>query len=315
MVSHQLIRTDLNLLIAMQILLEERNVTHAAARLFVSQPALSKTLKKLRDTFDDELFTRSPHGLIPTARALEIEKQLPAALSVISEVLSNEQFDISTYEGNLCIALPQVLAEETLPQLMPLISEKAPKLRLQTEEALGNFSERLALGKLDFAIHIDQDYGGDFISEPLGALNVVCLMKKNHPLAKKNISLQQFLNYPHIRVMLTGLNPRNTGIADMLLAKLNLKRHIALETSNIPTALGVLESTDYLMVASLAESYMKTKHPNLINKPLPSELLEQVGAESVPKFNLALIYHRRSNNNPAFRWLHDMLTQIISSKD
>ncbi len=69
MLSRQLLRIDLNLLVALQVLLEERNVTRAAERLSVSQPALSKTLQKLRETFDDELFTRTAHGLIPTPRA------------------------------------------------------------------------------------------------------------------------------------------------------------------------------------------------------------------------------------------------------
>ena len=69
MISRKLIRTDLNLLVALQILLEERNVTRAAERLSVSQPALSKTLQKLRDAFEDELFTRTSHGLVPTPRA------------------------------------------------------------------------------------------------------------------------------------------------------------------------------------------------------------------------------------------------------
>ena len=69
MISRKLIRTDLNLLVALQILLEERNVTRAAERLSVSQPALSKTLQKLRDSFEDELFTRTAHGLVPTPRA------------------------------------------------------------------------------------------------------------------------------------------------------------------------------------------------------------------------------------------------------
>ena len=77
MISRKLIRTDLNLLVALQILLEERNVTRAAERLSVSQPALSKTLQKLRDSFEDELFTRTAHGLVPTPRAEELGAELP----------------------------------------------------------------------------------------------------------------------------------------------------------------------------------------------------------------------------------------------
>jgi DNA-binding transcriptional LysR family regulator len=89
MLSRKLIRTDLNLLVALQILLEERNVTRAAERLSVSQPALSKTLQKLRDSFEDELFTRTAHGLVPTPRAEALAKELPALLEKVEQVLGD----------------------------------------------------------------------------------------------------------------------------------------------------------------------------------------------------------------------------------
>ena len=89
MISRKLIRTDLNLLVALQILLEERNVTRAAERLSVSQPALSKTLQKLRDSFEDELFTRTAHGLVPTPRAEELGEELPGLLETVERVLGH----------------------------------------------------------------------------------------------------------------------------------------------------------------------------------------------------------------------------------
>ena len=93
MISRKLIRTDLNLLVALQILLEERNVTRAAERLSVSQPALSKTLQKLRDSFEDELFTRTAHGLVPSPRAEALAQELPALLESVERVLGNEDCD------------------------------------------------------------------------------------------------------------------------------------------------------------------------------------------------------------------------------
>ena len=89
MISRKLIRTDLNLLVALQILLEERSVTRAAERLSVSQPALSKTLQKLRDSFEDELFTRTAHGLVPTPRAEELGRELPVLLETVERVLGD----------------------------------------------------------------------------------------------------------------------------------------------------------------------------------------------------------------------------------
>ena len=96
MISRKLIRTDLNLLVALQILLEERNVTRAAERLSVSQPALSKTLQKLRDSFEDQLFTRTSHGLVPTPRAEELGRELPGLLETIEQVLGDAEFSPDT---------------------------------------------------------------------------------------------------------------------------------------------------------------------------------------------------------------------------
>ncbi|MCZ6830223.1 MAG: LysR family transcriptional regulator, partial [Gammaproteobacteria bacterium] len=111
MISRQLIRMDLNLLVVLQVLLEERNVTRAAERLSVSQPALSKTLQKLRESFDDELFTRTAHGLIPTPKAEALGAGLPTALLSLDKLLEDEEFDPATYEGAFRIAISPLFAE------------------------------------------------------------------------------------------------------------------------------------------------------------------------------------------------------------
>ena len=129
MISRKLIRTDLNLLVALQILLEERNVTRAAERLSVSQPALSKTLQKLRDSFEDELFTRTAHGLVPTPRAEELAHELPALLESVERVLGDEGFDPATFDGSFKILLPPILSEALLPGLMAELSEIGPGYR------------------------------------------------------------------------------------------------------------------------------------------------------------------------------------------
>ena len=143
MISRKLIRTDLNLLVALQILLEERNVTRAAERLSVSQPALSKTLQKLRDSFEDELFTRTAHGLVPTPRAEELGKELPSLLETVERVLGNEGFEPATYSGSFKLLLPPILSEALLPGLMSELGELAPGVQVITAEVAPNYQEQL----------------------------------------------------------------------------------------------------------------------------------------------------------------------------
>ena len=122
MISRRLIRTDLNLLVVLQILLEEHNVTRAAERLSVSQPAMSRTLQRLRDTFEDELFTRTAHGLVPTPRAEELRRELPDLLENIEHVLGDSDFSPDTYAGSFKLLMPPILCESLLPSLMAELS-------------------------------------------------------------------------------------------------------------------------------------------------------------------------------------------------
>ena len=110
MTINTLSRIDLNLLVALEVLLQERNVTRAAERLFITQPAMSKTLQRLRILFDDELFIRSGRKLVVTARALELQEKLPTLLSEIESVVSGRTFDPKTDSGYVHLATPEFMA-------------------------------------------------------------------------------------------------------------------------------------------------------------------------------------------------------------
>jgi DNA-binding transcriptional LysR family regulator len=105
MTATSLSNIDLNLLISLQVLLEERNVSRAAESLHITQPAMSKTLSRLRELFDDPLFTRSSHGMQPTPRAMELEGDLNAILGGISKLVSSPQFDPASATGEINLAL------------------------------------------------------------------------------------------------------------------------------------------------------------------------------------------------------------------
>jgi DNA-binding transcriptional LysR family regulator len=99
-------RVDLNLLVSLAILLEERSVTRAAERLFITQPAMSKTLQRLRDLFDDELFIRSGRELVPTPRALEMQELLPELLGELEGIVKPREFDPASDSGVIYLATP-----------------------------------------------------------------------------------------------------------------------------------------------------------------------------------------------------------------
>ena len=189
MISRRLIRTDLNLLVALQILLEERNVTRAAERLSVSQPALSKTLQKLRESFDDELFTRTAHGLVPTPRAEALSKDLPSVLESVENVLGSDDFSPETYAGCFKLLLPPILSEALLPGLMAELSDVASGVQIIAGDVAPDYQDQLKKGEADFAAFVALETQRDILAEPIAAIAPRCYMRKDHPLVVKEMGL------------------------------------------------------------------------------------------------------------------------------
>ena len=122
----KLSRMDLNLLVSLQTLLEEKSVTRAAQRLYITQPAMSRVLQRLRQQLDDPLFTRSGNELVPTPRAQDLQRRLPTMLENILEMVARGEFDTASYEGEISIAVPEFFAISLISQLTRMLSERAP---------------------------------------------------------------------------------------------------------------------------------------------------------------------------------------------
>ncbi|MEJ6538970.1 MAG: LysR family transcriptional regulator, partial [Halioglobus sp.] len=240
MISRRLIRTDLNLLVVLQVLLEEHNVTRAAERLSVSQPAMSRTLQRLRDTFEDELFTRTAHGLVPTPRAEELRRELPDLLENIEHVLGDSDFSPDTYAGSFKLLMPPILCESLLPSLMAELSVIAPLVQIMMAEVPPNFEELLRKGEADFAAFVSLETERDIHAEPIAAIAPRCYMRVGHPLEDKQMDLPDFLAYPHLRLYLPGLARGNTSMVDDVLGEYGVLRTIVLETTQFSSAVGVL---------------------------------------------------------------------------
>ena len=199
--TRDLSKIDLNLLISLQVLLEERSVSRAAERLFITQPAMSKTLARLRAVFDDDLFTRSSHGMQPTPRALELSAGLSAIIGDISHLISGPHFDPGTTDGEITIALSEHAGFILLPRLLAQLSERAPLLNIHIITRIENQLEALARGDLDFAIQIRQsDYSADYKVENLGLSPLSILVREGHPLVNQDICWERLRNYPLIKL-------------------------------------------------------------------------------------------------------------------
>ena len=277
MISRKLIRTDLNLLVALQILLEERNVTRAAERLSVSQPALSKTLQKLRDSFEDELFTRTAHGLVPTPRAEELGAELPALLETVERVLGSTEFIPETFAGSFKLLLPPILCESLLPGLVAELHDVGPNIQVITAEVTPDYQDQLKKGEA------------------------------------KDMDLKDFLAYSHLRLYLPGLT-RNTSMVDDVLGQYGVHRSIALETTQFAAAVGVLTRTDALLVANAGFQEGGLYSGRIIGRELPGELQRMIrNTHSSNRGKMSLMRHTRTSRSAPHQWMRALLMKHLTS--
>ncbi len=298
-------RIDLNLLVAFKVLLEERNVTLAAKRLFITQPAMSKTLHRLRCLFDDQLFTRTAHGLIPTPRANELHKPLAAILEQLEYTLFTPKFNPAEAEGLIHISVPEIIAIGAIPTLLKKVHQQAPNLQIKTRNMLDDAPKLLASGDLDFAIYVAQDYPKEFEFFHLASNTVSCWIRQEHPLAdKQELCIEDLVNYPHISLYLPNVKDSDIFSIGKSFRKTGRSRKIIFQTTQLLTALEVLRNGNSLMMGPSYLAQFSLTKGHFISKALPPEFLRL-------QPELYLIQHHRTLNSPLHKWIKERLFEIF----
>jgi len=307
--TRQLARIDLNLLVALQVLIEECNVSKAADRLYITQSAMSKTLGRLRDLFDDPLFTRGSHGMIPTPRALELQKELSSLLQGVQALVAPQEFDPGTFHGELSIAIPEIIGMGILPPLMEELQREAPHLRMVAITRVEHQLDKLASGELDIAVQVRHaSYPADVIVDPIASWPPVLMVRQGHPLRTlpKRIEPKHFekiTSYPQVRWYLPDMdelerqrNPEFKRMADSL--------EVALETSHLFSAVEVVKRTNCVL---FGPPYI-TRHPalgmGLATIALPHDERFMV--------HYVMVFHKRVESSAPHQWVRGKILDIVS---
>lgn len=305
----RLSRLDLNLLVSLQALLEEKSVTKAAQRLFITQPAMSRVLQRLRTQLGDPLFTRAGNELVPTPKARDIQQRLPRLLDSVLEIVSEGEFDPATYSGEIVIAVPEFVAISLISELTRVVTEQAPGLILSISSETESVEGELADGILDFAIDIDKGVTEDFNSKSLAIFTPSIWMREGHPLADKDqVTLDEILDYPFVQYYLLiskRVSARTDARFDKALRDLGRKRKKALVTNQLMTAMETVCDSDCLMVAARYGQTMEREMYRIVRKPYPTEL------PHVARIPLVLLQHKRTASSPIHHWISNKIVDLI----
>ena len=310
----KLSRLDLNLLVSLQALLEERSVTRAAERLYITQPAMSRVLQRLRDQIGDPLFTRSGNSLVPTPRARELQQALPVLLDNILNLVGGESFDPSTYRGEITLAIPEFFAFELAAHLSDRLYKMAPGLIISvTSDLDATVEEELAEGTLDFAVDLRHSVTPDFTSQHLTDVTPAIWMREGHPLAaQEQLSLKDILNYPYVQYYLLitkRVSAKTSARFDRTLHEMGLSREKVLVTNQLMTAMETICRSDALMVATQYGLSQEREFFRIVQKPFPEDLPHQ----GVLPF--VLLQHKRTLDSPVHRWLAEVIVEAVKEMD
>jgi DNA-binding transcriptional LysR family regulator len=293
---------DLNLLVSLDILLQERNVTKAAERLHLSQPALSAQLARLRQLLDDPLLVPSGtgRGMIPTAHALELMHPLRSVLEAMEAVVSRRpRFDPMASARSFAIGASDsatTLIGIRLVERLKTAAGPGIRLAFQTPEK-SRLADQLESGELDMLITSDHTIPPGMSSHKLFTEHFVMAQRKGHPRGTAPLDLDAYCGLRHLLVSLSGGG--FTGVMDEALAKLGRERTVALSVQQFTLAPAILQSTDY--VSTLPSRCVGCFADRLDAFELPF---------ASPQFALLLAWHPRNDSDPGNQWLRGHLLEV-----
>ena len=295
-------RLDLNLLITLETLLIEQNVTRAARRLHLSQPAVSAQLNRLRHLFDDPLLLPVQRGMAPTAKALALLGQLRASLDGVRATLDAQRhFDPLTAQLQVHIAGTDFLQATLIQRLAVVLREQAPGVRIAVHHLdPQQLAAQMASGRVDLALMTPGHAPASLRHRHLFDEHYVLIGRRDHPALRGRLSVEQFAALEHVIVSLDG-GSFTTPVDDQL-AALGLRRNVVLSAASFLAVPGIVAGSDF--VALVPQRLVRD--PGLALQiaacPLP-----------VPDFPVSMLWHERNHGHGGQRWIRDALIALAAT--
>lgn len=300
-------RVNLNLLVALDVLLTERHVTKAGKKLHLSQSAMSNILKQLRDTFKDELFVRGARSsMLPTPRALALAVPVRDALEKAALVFEKpESFEPMTAQQTFTIAMSDYTEFVVLPALVKKLRQVAPNINIIIKHLNYFTNEHIAefeSDKIDLAIGIYLETPPRLNSEVLFEDHAVVVGAKNNPLLKKPLSLKEFAAANHLLVLF--FEDRSKTLSEQILNREGLTRRAVVTVSHNLPAIYLLPETDLITLTLQRVVGKFGKALSLAYQPAPFEN---------PIAIVSQVWHSKNDADPAQRWLRNLVKDVAAT--
>lgn len=296
-------RPDLNLLLALDALLDEGSVIGAARRMHLSAPAMSRTLSRIREALGDPVFVQVGRKLMPTPKALALREQVRVAVEQASQVFASDaQIDLKSLDRRFNVRATDEFVSIHLGHLLDAMAREMPRAMLRFSPEEDDLDEEaLRSGRIDLFISASRKLGPEIRVQSLFTTTFVGVARANHPIFAEEITPERLTRWEHINVSRRG---KAAGPVDAALEAQGLRRHVALVLPNPYTALFALQDSDLLLplprhLASTALSAGLRIRVFDLPTPLETVLLTQA-------------WHPRMERDPAHQWLRQTIHTLCS---
>lgn len=286
---------DLNLLKALDALLDERSVTRAADRLALTQPAVSGMLNRLRENFDDPLFVRAQRGIVPTLRAEQLAGPVKQLLADVERLVKPQAFNPATADLTLRLAATDYALRAVVVPFLSVLRTQAPNIRVSVQPVEAQqLPTQLERGDIDLALLTPDTKPTGLHSTTVFEERYACVMRADHPDAQTGkISLDRFCALDHVLVSPSGGSFR--GVTDAALERAGLSRRVMTSVSSFLVLPEILLTSD-LMAVVPSRLALHDKRLKMLDPPI-----------EISGFSKILAWHERTHRDPAHRWVRSLL--------
>ncbi|HWB75579.1 MAG TPA: LysR family transcriptional regulator [Nannocystaceae bacterium] len=287
---------DLNLLLALDVLLEERNVTRAAARLGLTQSAMSHKLKKLRELLDDPVLVPGGAGLVETERARRLGQSLRRGLEEIRAALHTaESFDPATSRRTFTVVSSDFSEIAILPRVYEYISKHAPNVSTMMREPFPGLMDALDRGDVDLIMGPSMPERSGLVQRRVSSDVWMCAVRLNHPRVKRKLDLGTYLSLHHLVINPTGST--SASPIDVALERAGKTRHVSLRIPHFLGAPFIVASSELVVTAprSLLVHAADVLPLRIVEPPI-----------ELPPVRTVMTWHERTNADPAHAWLREL---------